>query len=115
MNNNTETIEQASDHSIYNINSEKETIIKCCNTLWVEKNPEFVERLVYAFYKRTEAIVKWQKEQDEAKYKALLDSHNELLERLEIVQEWLNQSSDIPVVEELNKVTKQLINKAKNI
>lgn len=50
----------------------------------------------------------WQKQQDEAKYKELLDSHNELLENLEKATEWIEDDFS-------KGLYLELINKAKNI
>jgi hypothetical protein len=78
MNNNTETIEQAAEKYAEPFD----------NRFWVS-----------ATFKEG---ANWQKEQDEAKYKELLDSHNELLQALieSSVSVW---------------GYKELINKAKNI
>jgi len=84
------------------------------------------------------SIANWQKQQDEAKmleqfdkgfaagsnestnrfneqYKELLESHNELLERLSVTQSWLNESLKHPIANIFNEGTQKLINKAKNI
>ena len=60
------------------------------------------------------SIAKWQKEQDEAKYKELLDSHNELLEGIKEISEI---SDGIGVLNQnwLKGFCEELINKAKNI
>ena len=56
----------------------------------------------------------WQKQQDEAKYKELLDSHNELLEGIKEISEI---SDGIGVLNQnwLKGFCEELINKAKNI
>ncbi len=50
----------------------------------------------------------WQKQQDETKYKELLDSHNELLKNLEKAIEWIEDDFS-------KGLYLELINKAKNI
>lgn len=59
-------------------------------------------------------MASWQKQQDEAKYKELLDSHNELLEGIKEISE---VSNGIGVLNQnwLKGFCEELINKAKNI
>ncbi len=53
----------------------------------------------------------WQKQQDESKYKELLDSHNELLKTLENSRSFM--TAHIP--EKIFDMVDKTINKAKNI
>ena len=53
----------------------------------------------------------WQKQQDEAKYKELLDSHNELLKTLENSRSFLTVHFPETIFDMVDKT----INKAKNI
>lgn len=63
------------------------------------------------YVKGAEFGANWQKQQDEAKYKELLDSHNELLKTLENSRSFM--TAHIP--EKIFDMVDEAINKAKNI
>ena len=96
MNNTTETIEQAAER-IYDDN--------------LFNYEKYREKYRDGFIRGAN----WQKEQDEAQYKALLDSHNELLQTLEIIENSKDNSEDYYIGSLLSMRIKETINKAKNI
>jgi hypothetical protein len=105
----------------------------------VETLDQFINRQPYygtcttEYKEGIEIGANWRKQQDEAKYKELLDSHNELLGRLELINpillkyadaingdcclpntafEMITKSGHIKLDVQINE---ELINKAKNI
>lgn len=95
MNNQNTTLEQAAEQHIK----------KLYNADCYEKERQTLKNRSFADFI---AGANWQKEQDEAKYKALLESHNELLKTLGKAITWIE--------DDFNKgLFLELINKAKNI
>jgi hypothetical protein len=123
MNNNTETTEQG--------------LTDKCFSVLDYLYPNCQKEMSYVQFENAinslKSIANFQKEQDEAKYKALLDSHNELLECLKLAYDQINISQkQIPLSKQFNLKTEKgkecweifsskmvrietAINKAKNI
>lgn len=118
MNKNTETIEDKCRDVLNYLYPNNETEMSCLqnkNSIdalksianWQKEQNEAKIKVLELCFEQAKETNKVLDEQWEVKYKALLDSHNELLEFLEENYEYLNPKDQI--------VAKKLINKAKNI
>ena len=90
-----------------NNNTQIETVYEVAKRIFQEQNPQDGSCPLWAI-KLSKEVANWQKQQDETKYKELLDNHNELLIALENSAEYLRNNK-------LYAQAQELINKAKNI
>lgn len=72
------------------MNNNTETAYEVAKRIFIKQNPQDGNCPLWAL-KLSKEVANWQKEQDEVKYKALLESHNELLEASKKAGEYMGE------------------------